>query len=430
MQWLSPAAWLGLVALALPVIIHLFSRRPARTEPFPSLRFLAASPLLPTRRTRVSDWPLLLVRLLVLLLAVLALAQPYRVRRTVRAGGAGGEAVAQVMDTVGAGADTAVAVRDTSRAAPRVTQTLLAADLPARIDDAVAWLRTQPAPRALVIVSSFEAGVLDSLTLARIPRDVRVSLVPRAVAARLDDAGRVRTGGARVAGGWSDTVRWVTALTPADIDAVQRAVRALDGPVVRVMTEADAARDTAACITVRTAPGLRVSGSRRLTRASVEIAAQVALDDAVYDAVRDAVPSSGVVAAADSLTLMVSPDVAGRAAITIDERGDSLTPRVRITSQVTERPSLALALLLAASPHAGQSAWRPAGTTPVSRTTLDAWQQAPSAPPIGTGTGTTDVHAVDTDARWLWLLVLLALVVEFLMRRRATARTTTPDRAA
>ena len=63
MRWQNPWAWIGLLTVALPVLVHLFSRRPARVEPFPSLRFLDVSRLLPTRRTRLTDRVLLLVRM-------------------------------------------------------------------------------------------------------------------------------------------------------------------------------------------------------------------------------------------------------------------------------------------------------------------------------------------------------------------------------
>src|ERR1043166_6684007 len=76
MIWLNPWAWAGLVALALPIAIHLLGRGHARVHKFPTLRFLEASRLLPTRRTRVRDLLLLAVRIGILAAAVAALAQP------------------------------------------------------------------------------------------------------------------------------------------------------------------------------------------------------------------------------------------------------------------------------------------------------------------------------------------------------------------
>src|SRR5205807_1608529 len=76
MIWLNPWAWAGLVMVALPVAIHLLGRGHARVYKFPTLRFLDASRLMPTRRTRVRDLLLLVVRVAILASAVGALAQP------------------------------------------------------------------------------------------------------------------------------------------------------------------------------------------------------------------------------------------------------------------------------------------------------------------------------------------------------------------
>src|SRR5690349_1911003 len=76
MTWQNPWALLGLVALALPVLIHMLSRKRAVLQKFPTLRFLNATRLLPTRSPHLNDIPLLLLRLGILLVATLALTQP------------------------------------------------------------------------------------------------------------------------------------------------------------------------------------------------------------------------------------------------------------------------------------------------------------------------------------------------------------------
>ena len=60
--FLVPAFLAGLVALAIPVLLHL--RRHDRRKPvqFPSLRFLAPLPMQTEQKRRITDWPLLLVR--------------------------------------------------------------------------------------------------------------------------------------------------------------------------------------------------------------------------------------------------------------------------------------------------------------------------------------------------------------------------------
>src|SRR5471030_293944 len=72
----SPWALLGLATLVVPVVIHLLGRHRARVQKFPSLRFLTPSRLMPTRRTRLNDVLILIVRLGIVAAAVIALAHP------------------------------------------------------------------------------------------------------------------------------------------------------------------------------------------------------------------------------------------------------------------------------------------------------------------------------------------------------------------
>jgi hypothetical protein len=76
MTWLNPTALVGLLALAVPILVHLFGRRIARRQRFPSLRLLRDAQPTPATRSRPSDVVLLLVRCLVLAAAVAALTQP------------------------------------------------------------------------------------------------------------------------------------------------------------------------------------------------------------------------------------------------------------------------------------------------------------------------------------------------------------------
>lgn len=74
--FLVPAFLAGLAALAVPVIVHLRHREKDRPFRFPSLMFLERIPIRTAQRRRVTDWPLLLLRALVVTLAVLAFARP------------------------------------------------------------------------------------------------------------------------------------------------------------------------------------------------------------------------------------------------------------------------------------------------------------------------------------------------------------------
>ena len=74
---LVPAFLAGLAALLVPVLLHLRQRDRDTPHRFPSLMFLERLPIRTADRRRITDWPLLLLRLLALVLLVLAFARPY-----------------------------------------------------------------------------------------------------------------------------------------------------------------------------------------------------------------------------------------------------------------------------------------------------------------------------------------------------------------
>ncbi len=78
MLLLLPAALFGACVLALPLAIHLLGRQRPPVQRVPSLRFVAATPLTPLRRSRLQDLVLLAVRMTILAVAVLAVARPTR----------------------------------------------------------------------------------------------------------------------------------------------------------------------------------------------------------------------------------------------------------------------------------------------------------------------------------------------------------------
>src|SRR5690606_1529268 len=65
----------ALLALAIPLLIHLARRDQQRPTVFAALRWLRERPK-PRKRIRFDEWPLLLVRLLLLALLALWLARP------------------------------------------------------------------------------------------------------------------------------------------------------------------------------------------------------------------------------------------------------------------------------------------------------------------------------------------------------------------
>jgi hypothetical protein len=86
MSFLVPAFLAGLLALAIPVLVHLRRRQPQDAVPFPSLMFLENVPQKSAQRRQIHRWPLLLLRCLAVTLLVFAFARPF----VERDGGAAG----------------------------------------------------------------------------------------------------------------------------------------------------------------------------------------------------------------------------------------------------------------------------------------------------------------------------------------------------
>ncbi|HNS72044.1 MAG TPA: BatA domain-containing protein [bacterium] len=76
MNFLNSAILMGLAAVALPILIHLFTRARSRPIPFSSLRFLKQLQNQKIRRLKIRQLLLLLLRTLAVLLLVLAFARP------------------------------------------------------------------------------------------------------------------------------------------------------------------------------------------------------------------------------------------------------------------------------------------------------------------------------------------------------------------
>ena len=82
MTLLAPALLLGLLGLAIPVVAHLLGREPPRPIRFAAMRFLTATDRSVTQRRAIRDWPLLLIRLLLLALLVVVLTRPSSTEQT------------------------------------------------------------------------------------------------------------------------------------------------------------------------------------------------------------------------------------------------------------------------------------------------------------------------------------------------------------
>jgi hypothetical protein len=89
MTFLTPAFFLGLGAIVIPILIHLIQREKKRVVEFPSLMFVRRIPYQSVRRRRIRHWFLLCLRAAAIALIVFAFARPFLHQNAVAAGGGG-----------------------------------------------------------------------------------------------------------------------------------------------------------------------------------------------------------------------------------------------------------------------------------------------------------------------------------------------------
>ncbi len=203
----QPAFLFALAGLALPVLIHRISRARARPWWFPSIHLIRRAPLPRQGSRKISDWLLLLLRMLLFTLLVLGLAGP---RWQAAAGDAEGQAgetlvvldlsssmggwdaladarekVRQAMDSLAESERVGFvlfdkAVREARAPAPDGAQVLL--KLLDKADTRTVSGRPETAlrealnlfgqgggPKTLILVSDFQATNWEGVTLPRLP---------------------------------------------------------------------------------------------------------------------------------------------------------------------------------------------------------------------------------------------------------------------
>lgn len=182
--WLQPAAWWGLVALAIPILVHLLARHQGRRLPFPSLRFLRTTRLAALRRRIISDWPLLVVRILILAVAVGALAAPVFVSAARRHSWSlrVARAVVMVPESIGSQATNQEVAR--IAAEERSAAFVSAVFTPSRtigdgLRDAAHWLEQQPpAAREVVVIGDLRHGSLAGADVDIVPPGMGLRFLP------------------------------------------------------------------------------------------------------------------------------------------------------------------------------------------------------------------------------------------------------------
>ena len=91
MSFLSPLFFVGLAAIAVPVLVHLIQRERKRVVEFPSLMFVRRIPYQSVRRRRIRHWFLLLMRAAAIALIVAAFTRPFLPQGAAAAAAASGD---------------------------------------------------------------------------------------------------------------------------------------------------------------------------------------------------------------------------------------------------------------------------------------------------------------------------------------------------
>lgn len=179
--WQNPAAFVALVALAGPAVIHLLQRRRATRVLFPTDRFIRASPTGAVRLHAPDDRLLLLLRLAIMTLAVCAVAQPVVLtsgRMRAWDSTVARAVVVDVSDSMAPLAHDAARVADDEMRSPATAVRIDSADLEDGLRRAAASLtHAPPARREVVVVSDFQRGALTPQALASVDATFGVRFV-------------------------------------------------------------------------------------------------------------------------------------------------------------------------------------------------------------------------------------------------------------
>jgi aerotolerance regulator-like protein/VWA domain-containing protein len=129
-SFLNPVFLFGLLAAAIPIVIHLFTRKRPREVRFPSLDFLSEVNQSEIRRLRLRQWLLLLLRTLAVAAIALAMSRPALEGSVGARSGAATTVVAllDVSGSMGAGTRGGTLLADGRRAVEDLLATLGPAD--------------------------------------------------------------------------------------------------------------------------------------------------------------------------------------------------------------------------------------------------------------------------------------------------------------
>lgn len=415
--WLNPLALLGLLGVAVPILIHLLRQPSATRVRFPSLRFVQPSRTIAARMRRLTDVPLLAVRMLLVALAAVALAQPVLLTparldawnaRTARAIVVD---VSPALERAGVAAAAREAAAD-EQATAFASAVFESADLASAIRRASDWIDTAPpARREIVVISDFRHGAWSPSSISDVDASTGVRLVqvgsPREElsfesAPRLDrQAVEVSLRGDATAATFKESSGRPDATGIEGADDAIAVVSAAGTPA------GSAEQPIAFTFGGR---GLPADVAPLRTGWMLATAVRMAEDDELRTNALDATAIDG---AESAPWYPVARALDGRVVVRAGRAGDRLLIDVAGASDSLLAATAIRSALLARQGFASASEHEIVRATPdeLSRLTRTPAPVGPEAVQ----------HADRSDGRWLWALVLGLMILETWMRRSRTA---------
>jgi hypothetical protein len=437
MSWRNPAAFVGLLALAVPILVHLFGRRTARRTRFPSLRLLRDVRATPATRSRPSDILLLVLRCTVVLAAVLGLAQPVwsnaerdrAARIPVRVILV--DTSASMRRLTSDGESALVRARAMGRRlldSAREGIVIETAHPGASVAGAASWLQARSGLRELVIISDFQVGVIIDGLLASVAPGIgivleKVPLLAAPSGSAIPGTPDGLTGVIRLdlqanstEATWTtlpgDTALPVVVLAPAE----DRGLVAASIAAVHAITPRIGASSRKVAVVFP-----RYSARRDLARGATALSSSWQGDllmtigrDRLLTAVAG---SASVTPSCESGGVAIAHNAGGEVVATM-AGASAATEYAVVVFACVEAGSVAGTTLLASVVAAVQAAPPIQELEPVvvPDETLRSWERPPAEP------GPRGMRDTSPDGRWFWLVAIVLLLAEEWLRRRAKRR--------
>jgi hypothetical protein len=405
--WLNPSAVVAMIAVAVPLVIHLLLRQRRRRIVVPSVRFIRRSDESSLRMRAPSDLVLLAVRSAIVALAALALLQPLiltAARRSMWAGRVARAVVVDTSDSVDAAASRVAA--DAESRDGVATRRFESSDPGRALRSAITWLSTAgPARRELVLLSDFQLGAVTSADVSEVPASMGI----RAVRIASDTEKKHRAGeftAGKVQHGELDFAVHVE-LAGADT----RVTLTADSPSsqgLEVLTgeqRADAVETLMK--TVRSAGAVSPSPGQPLV---------VRFRGSTSDDQREEAFSAWARAAAMRL---LTSRVVGELNPRLTQRRGALVIDV---DAAAESWQAAAALQAALNSRRDERDWTEREPLTLPDDQLRAWTRDAPAPAADGWR-----HGDDSDGRWFWLAALVLMGLEIFVRRSSARRSTVED---